>query len=298
MRPAVRDGVGASSIVLPPGAWPHVLAFLCAQFPDISPEIWTQRIARALVLFEDGTPIAMDTPYRAGTRLHYYRELESEPEIPFEAEVLFRDEHLLIADKPHFLPVVPSGRFVQQCLLVRLKHAFKLDALVPLHRIDRGTAGVVAFSLNPASRGRYQRLFPRREVLKEYEALAPHRAELSFPLVHRSRLVEGEPFFRMREVAGEPNSETRIELAQRRGGFSLYRLHPHSGRKHQLRVHLAGLGLPIVNDSFYPELRDEAADDFTRPLQLLARALEFDDPLSGARRRFESRRVLGGSALP
>ena len=288
----LRDGVGASTILPPPGAWTRVLDFLLAKFPDVSAETWAARFARGVVLDEQGAALATDAPYRAGARIHYYRELESEIAIPFDAEVLFRDEHLLIADKPHFLPVVPAGRFVAQSLLVRLKKEFGLDQLVPLHRIDRGTAGIVAFSLNPDSRGLYQTLFPRREVHKQYEALAPHVPELELPLTHRSRLVEGDPFFRMREVEGEPNSETRIEIAERRGEKNLYRLFPVTGRKHQLRVHLAALGAPILNDPFYPELRAEAADDFSRPLKLLARALEFDDPITHKRVRFESRRSL------
>lgn len=294
MKPAipVRAGVSASSFVLPAGTWRSVLDCLCAQFPAQSAETWAQRFERGLVLHEDGSPLPADAAYRTGARIHYYREIDAEPRIPFEAEVLYRDAHLLIADKPHFLPVTPAGRFVEECLLVRLKQALQLDELVPLHRIDRGTAGLVAFSLNPATRSAYQQLFPRREVLKQYEALAPRRPGLGLPLVHRSRLVEGEPFFRMHEVEGAPNSETRIELAARHGALSLYRLYPHTGRKHQLRVHLAALGAPIINDPFYPELRDEADDDYSRPLQLLARALEFDDPLSGERRRFESRRAL------
>lgn len=288
----ILDGVSPSTVQLPAGAWSSVLDFLLARFPDVTAATWRSRMERGQVVDGHGRRIDPASPYVVGSCIHYYRELETEPEIPFEARVIHHDEHLLIADKPHFLPVVPAGRFLQQTLLVRLKKTYGLDQLVPLHRIDRGTAGLVAFSLNPQTRGRYQSLFPRRDVTKIYEAVAPSLPATRFPLTRRSRLVEGEPFFRMREVDGEPNSETRIDVLERRGELSLYRLQPVTGRKHQLRVHLAALGAPIVNDSFYPELRPDADDDYSRPLQLLAKALSFRDPLTGAERHFESRQWL------
>lgn len=288
----VRDGVGPSSVLLPAGAWLRMVDFLCAAFPDIAPTIWQSRLQRGEVVDDAGRPFAADSPYAAGMRLWYYRELAAETPIPFEAEIIHRDEHLLVADKPHFLAVMPAGRFLQQTLLVRLKRETGLDDLVPLHRIDRGTAGLVVFSLNPQTRGLYQSLFPRREVTKTYEALAPALRDLDFPLLRRSRLVEGEPFFRMREVPGTPNSETLIDVQERHGSRMLYRLNPVTGKKHQLRVHLAALGAGIVNDPFYPQLQPEIEDDFSRPLKLLARSIAFTDPLSGLARCFESNRTL------
>jgi len=290
--PPGRDGVGASSLQLPAGSWPSLLAFLQHRFPGVSAATWRERMERGLVLDAGGGPLGTEAAYVPGTRLYYYRELPAEPQVPFEAELLYRDEHLLVADKPHFLAVVPAGRFLQQSLLVRLRNTLGLDQLAPLHRLDRGTAGVILFSTEPRSRGLYQSLFAQRAVTKTYEALAPSLPDTDFPLVRRSRLVEGEPFFRMREAEGPPNSETRIELLERRGELSLYGLQPVSGRKHQLRVHLAALGAPIVNDPFYPDLQPAGEDDYARPLKLLARAIAFRDPISGAERRFVSRRSL------
>lgn len=288
-----RDGLHASHVQVTGGPWSSALEFLVARFPGVDPAHWQQRFVRGRVLGADGGALDARAAVRAGTDLYYYREIDAETPVPFEAEVIFRDAHLLVADKPHFLPVIPAGRHVRESLLVRLRHSLDLPQLAPLHRIDRGTAGLVLFSTDAPSRAAYQALFARREVAKVYEALAPWRADLALPCVRRSRIVRGEPFFRMREVAGEPNSETRVELAEQYGQTARYRLFPLTGRKHQLRVHLAALGIPIHNDPLYPELRSEAADDFSAPLQLLARALEFRDPLDGRTRRFESRRRLG-----
>ena len=291
-KPPQRDGVGASTVQLPPGDWPNLLDFLDARFADVGRAIWQQRFARALVLDSDGEPLGVDAAYRSGQRVHYYRELPPEVPIPFSAEVLHRDGELVVVDKPHFLPVLPSGRYVQETLLVRLRRELGIDALTPLHRIDRDTAGLVLFSCNPATRGTYTQLFAQRAVEKTYEALAPALPQHTFPLAVRSRLVRGEPFFRTQTVDGEANSETRIEIAERRGALNLYRLYPHSGRKHQLRVHLASLGAPIVNDPLYPDVIDVADGDYSRPLQLLAKELRFADPLTGAPRHFVSRRRL------
>src|SRR6185312_9459956 len=287
-----RPDRGASTVHLPPGSWRSALDALCAHFPAISRAQWLDRIARGRVLDGDGVAIDAQVPYRAGMRLHYYREVADEAEIPFVETVVHADEHLVVADKPHFLPVTPAGGFVEQTLLRRLIRRLDNPQLVPLHRIDRATAGLVLFSANPASRAAYQALFRERRIAKRYEALAPPLPALAFPLWRRSRIVRGEPFFRMCEVAGEPNSETRIEVIERGATHWRYALQPVTGRKHQLRVHMAALGAAIMHDTSYPELAEPAVDDYSRPLKLLAQELTFIDPLSGARRRFESRMIL------
>ncbi len=292
----VINGVGPGRVLLPRGSWPRLIDFLIERFPDVSESSWRSRFGRGLVLDAAGQTLDDDAPFTPEKAIHYYRELDDEPSIPYEAAILHQDEHLLIADKPHFLPVIPAGRWLHQTLLVRLKKVTGLDDLVPLHRIDRGTAGVIAFSVNPQTRGRYQSMFPQRVVTKVYEALAPALPVLDFPRTHQSRMVAGEPFFRMQEVPGEPNSETRIEIIEPLGSLARYRLWPVTGRKHQLRVHMAALGAPILNDPFYPDVLTtegpHVPDDFTRPLKLLARGLGFDDPLTGQPRWFESRRSL------
>jgi tRNA pseudouridine32 synthase / 23S rRNA pseudouridine746 synthase len=288
MTPLFTIDTRASTLHLPPGAWATVLDCLCAHFATIDRVQWLDRIARGRVLDGQGVAITPDTPYRAGLRIHYYREVMDEAPIPFTETVLYVGEHLVVADKPHFLPVTPAGEYVEQTLLRRLIHRLGNAALVPLHRIDRATAGLVLFSADPASRAAYQSLFRERRIDKRYEALAPPLPAREFPLQRRSRIVAGEPFFRMRESAGEPNSETRIEVIERGEACWRYALQPITGRKHQLRVHMAALGAPIANDGVYPSLVQRAAGDYTAPLQLLARRLSFIDPLSGEARSFSS----------
>lgn len=284
----VKQGVAPSLLWLQDGSWPGMLAFLVAQFPHIDAATWIARMEKGEVVDRDGSRIAPDTPYRRGRCIYYYRELEEETPIPFAEKILYRDEHILVADKPHFLPVTPSGRFLQQTLLVRLKNSTGLVHLTPIHRLDRETAGVVIFSHDPATRGQYQSLFQKRSMHKVYHALAPSSDSLSFPLTRRSCIVKGEPFFCMRETDGEANAETRIEFLERRGALSLYALYPLTGRQHQLRVHMSALGLPIINDAFYPRALPCKRDDVSSPLQLLAKEIAFDDPLTGLRHHFHS----------
>ncbi|GAB3442121.1 RluA family pseudouridine synthase [Massilia solisilvae] len=289
----IKDGVAPSYLWITETLAGGMLRFLAERFPDVSPESWAARLARGEVVDAQGRALAADSHVRQCMRIWYYRELE-EPEtpIPFEEKVLFQDEHLLVADKPHFLPTIPTGRFLHETLLVRLKRQYDLPHLTPIHRLDRETAGVVIFSHNPATRGKYQSLFQKRAIRKVYEALAAPIAGRAFPFTYRSRMVDGEKFFVMKEEAGEPNSETLVELIEQRGQVARYRLHPHTGRKHQLRLHMASLGAPILNDAFYPVALPCKGDDFSAPLQLLARAIAFDDPLTGEPREFASERAL------
>ena len=287
----VVAGVAPSYLWLPPGSGGSMLAFLRAQFPTVDPASWPRRMARGEVVDGDGRRLAPDSAARAGMRIWYYREVEAETPIPFEETVLFQDEHLVVVDKPHFLPMTPAGRFLRETLLVRLKDKLGVPALTPIHRLDRETAGVVVFSSDARTRGAYQSLFQQRSVRKVYEALAAPLAR-DYPFTYRSRMVDAEQFFVMREVAGEANSETVVELLERHGDLALYRLQPHTGRKHQLRLHMASLGAPIVNDSFYPVALPCKGDDYSAPLQLLARSIGFTDPLTGLKREFFSQRRL------
>jgi tRNA pseudouridine32 synthase/23S rRNA pseudouridine746 synthase len=295
-HPATIDGLAASTLQLPPGTWPTVLDCLCARFPSIGRAQWLDRMARGRVLGADGQALTARSPFRVGLEVRYYREVTDEPRIPFEERVLHVDEHLLVVDKPHFLPVTPAGGHVHETLLARLVRRTGNDDLAPLHRIDRETAGLVLFSTQPSSRARYQALFRGRCIAKEYEALAPALPHLEFPHTRASRIIPGEPFFRMQEVAGSPNSETRIDLLARDGTYWRYRLSPVTGRKHQLRVHMAALGAPILNDATYPDLAERIPGDYSTPLQLLAKRLSFVDPFSGAGRSFASALTLGSPA--
>lgn len=289
--PPMRNGVSPSCVVLPVGGWPTVVDFLEHRFPAVSRAQWLQRMDAGEVIDAEGQQVKAAAAFTPERRLYYYRTVEQEVPIPFEAEVLHQDEHLLVVDKPHFLPVIPSGKYVQETVLVRLKHRLGLPDLSPIHRIDRDTAGLVLFSVNPASRNAYQSLFRHRQVDKTYECIATWNPALPWPVRRESRIGPAEHFMQQTEVPGAPNALTHIAPLEVHSSLARYTLKPVSGQRHQLRVHMAALGLPIVNDGIYPTLTPEGAD-YARPLQLLARAIAFTDPVSGAPRQFTSARSL------
>lgn len=292
--PPARDGVGPSCVVLPSQGKGNMLDFLAQRLPVVTRAAWEQRMLAGDVVDERGDVVAPERPFEGGLRVYYYRSLQEEPAVPFSETVLYQDEHLVVADKPHFMPVTPSGRYLHNTLLVRLKRQLGLPELSPLHRIDRDTAGLVLLSVQQRTRGAYQALFRDKQIHKHYDAIAPWREDLVFPREHASRMEESTQFFRMQEVPGEPNSHTLMQMLEvaRSGAWARYRLTPITGKRHQLRVHMAALGLPLRNDPFYPVVNDPPEGDYSRPLQLLARSLEFVDPLSGLPRRFESARRL------
>ena len=308
--PALRSGVSASRVAVSAGPWRGLLEFLESRFPAVLD--WPARLTRAEVLDASGQPLSASAACVPGAVLWYWRSPPPEPRVPFEIELLHQDAQLVVVDKPHFLPVTPGGRHLHETVLVRLKQQLGIDTLVPVHRLDRETAGLLVFSVQPATRHAYHALLRDRQMHKVYEAIAPWRADLGLPLTHCSRLVRqaGAGFMQTLEVAGAANAETRIELIGRLPApasptqpsdlqpepLAHYRLTPVTGRRHQLRVHLNALGLPIVGDRIYPRLWPEPAPgmapDYRLPLQLLARALAFIDPVSGQPRHFTSRRRL------
>ena len=294
--PATRQGVGPSRVALPAGPWPHLLDFLQQRFPAIAPQVWLARMALGDVMDADGQRItpdaAVQAPYRAHTHLYYYRDVPNEPAIAFHEVILYQDEHLVVVDKPHFLPVVPSGGYLNETVLVRLKRRLGIDTLVPIHRIDRDTAGLVLFSSQPATRAAYAALFSQRRIQKTYEAIAAARPDLPLPSQRRSRIVAADHFMLQREVDGPVNAITHIAVLETLGPLARYQLKPETGQRHQLRVHMMALGRPILNDSLYPVLSPQGALDTRRPLQLLAQQLAFTDPISGTPRHFSSRQSL------
>lgn len=294
-----RDGVDAARVRLPAdpnGAWPTVRDHLVARYGSA---IGTARVdamfAEGAFVGADGRPVPADEPYRAGRCLWFHRDLPAEEPVPFPVGVVYRDERILVVDKPHFLATTPRGRHVTETAVARLRRDLGLPRLQPAHRLDRLTAGLVLFVVRPEDRGAYQTLFRDRRVRKEYEAVAPYDPGLGLPVTVRSHIVKERGVVAAYEVAdAAPNSESRIELVGRRGPLGRYRLVPETGRTHQLRVHMNRLGVPILHDPLYPVvLDDDAPEDFSRPLQLLARVLEFSDPVTGEPLRFESRLRLG-----
>ena len=271
-----------------------VLEYLIAHFPHIPAETWRDRVANGKVTLDDGTTLAIESPYSHGMTVLYSREIAQEPAADVEETILFQDANILVADKPHGMVVTPSGDHVERSLLARLQNRNGLKKLAPVHRLDRETAGVVLFTITTEARARYHELFSSRSVEREYVAVAKlGNAGTSKEWDVRNRLEEGEPWYRRRIAesdAGEPNAITRIQLLESQNGFGFFRLLPETGKKHQLRVHMASIGCPIVGDLLYPDIRERNEHD--SPLQLLAHRLSFIDPLSGEARRFVSTQQL------
>jgi tRNA pseudouridine32 synthase/23S rRNA pseudouridine746 synthase len=294
----IRDGVGPSQVSLPAGGWTCMLDFLVQRFPAIPAAEWRARMAGGDVVDGAGHRVAPQQPYLPYGKLYYYRTVAHEIPNAAQACVLFEDELLVVADKPHFLPVTPSGDYLQETLLVRLRRKLGLNALTPLHRIDRETAGVVLFAKQPTTCAGYHTLFADRAVAKTYQAIAPSNALLQFPLTRTSTLVTSDHFMQMREAPDdaakgrEPNAQTEIELMETRGTSGRYRLRPLTGKRHQLRVHMAALGLPILGDRIYPSLLPRGGDEVGNPLRLLAESIAFRDPVTGEERSFASRQQL------
>ncbi|HBG07186.1 MAG: pseudouridine synthase [Geobacteraceae bacterium GWC2_58_44] len=273
--------------------YPSVLDFLCLRFPKIERSSWERRIAEGKVLGEDGSPITSVSEYAPQKRIFYFREVEHEAPIPFPEQILFQNQDFLVSCKPHFLPVTPGGAYVDECLLHRLRKSTGNDDLVPMHRIDRETAGIVLFSANKRTRVQYCELFRTGKVEKTYHAISAGSVdpEKRAWLVE-NRMVPGAPWFRMETAAGPANARSRIELVETKQGMSRFLLTPLTGKTHQLRLHMSGLGFGILNDRYYPELQPQGPDAFDSPLQLLAKAVKFQDPVTGKQMGFESERKL------
>lgn len=287
-----------SEITLPAinQGWANLYEFLCWQFPRIAPDIWLQRLQDGKVHWFGGEAVTAQTPFSPSRRLCYFREVSAEPQIPFAETIIYQDEHILVACKPHFLPVIPGGEYIHECLLERLRKQLQLPDLVAVHRLDRETAGLVLFSKQAASRAAYYQLFAGGQIEKSYLAVAQIPAEISVTAGQQwqvqNRLEKSDPKFLMQVVAGEVNARSSIELLQRHGRLGLFKLTPHTGKTHQLRVHMLGLGMPLLHDKYYPQLQPKTALDFSQPLQLLAAELSFIDPLCGEKRLFQTSRQL------
>ncbi|WP_238422812.1 pseudouridine synthase [Gordonia sp. 'Campus'] len=295
----IRDGVDATRVVLRSGPELTVGDALLASssLAGLSPHDLEVRAAVGDIVDADGRPVDLDAPSRVNVSLYLYRDLPDEVPIPFDLPVLYRDENIVVVDKPHFLATMPRGRHVTQTALVRLRRELGSDTVSPAHRLDRLTAGVLLFTLRPEVRAAYQDLFAARIARKEYRALAPADEALADPVTVRDRIEKTAGDLRARVVDGPVNAVSEITLVEQTGGQGVYLLRPHTGRTHQLRLHMASVGVPIVDDPLYPDVRPELAarpdrGDFSAPLRLIAHALEFDDPLTGEERRFESMRTV------
>jgi tRNA pseudouridine32 synthase/23S rRNA pseudouridine746 synthase len=245
------------------------------------------KVVAGEVFSADGVVLDARTEMPAGSFVYHYRDLAEEVVVPFDVPVLYRDDNIVVVDKPHFLATMPRGSHIAQTALVRLRRELDLPELSPAHRLDRLTAGVLLFTVRREVRGAYQTMFARGEVAKTYLAVSSAQPDLVGPQVVSNRIIKQRGVLQAQIEPGEPNAETHIEPL----GGGRYRLTPRTGRTHQLRLHMANLGVPIDNDPLYPTVLPVQPVDFTAPLRLIAQRLEFDDPLTGEHRRFVSSRT-------
>ncbi|HKI62354.1 MAG TPA: pseudouridine synthase, partial [Mariprofundaceae bacterium] len=274
-----------SYITLPPlkQPFPSMVDFLDNHFPRVGRDVWLQRLRTGKIHDAEGRVVDESVPYQVNARLRYYREVEAEPRIPFVEKIIYEDDEILIADKPHFLPVTPGGQYVNECLLHRLVARTGNEQLVAVHRLDRETAGLVLFSKRHATRKFYFSLFREGRIDKQYEAIAslPANPEQKTWLVE-SRIERSDVWVVFRNVAGVINARSHIELVEAREDRARFALSPLTGKTHQLRLHMGLIGAHILNDRIYPELQQKSdVVDYANPLQLLAKSLAFIDPLSG-----------------
>lgn len=299
------NGVTASQLFLPPihqiacaNNDYTVLDYLCHSFHHLDK-------AQIIKKFEDGLifakinngflPLSINDYYKdyQNTHIYYYRFIEHEVIVPFEHKIIYENDCFVVVDKPHFLTMSPSGNYVSQTLLTRLKQQLNNPDLTPIHRLDKDTAGLVLFCKNKKHRGAYQSLFADQKIKKHYHAIAKYDADLLFPMTLNLYMTRGNPFYTMMiQDNHKPNSCTHIEILEHNKNYAKYQLTPITGKLHQLRVHLNYLNIPIKNDAYYPTVRHKSMDDFSNPLQLLAKHIEFIDPICNRLYCFDSEQVL------
>lgn len=289
-----RQGLDAAWIRTPKGTqWATLRDHLVERLPRLAPERIDEMFAERGFVDDVGEPLERDAPYRPHVFVWFHRDLPDEVDVPFDIEILYRDDRIVVVDKPHFLSTIPRGSHIQQSVVVKVRRMLGLPELVPAHRLDRITAGVLLLTAERQWRGAYQSMFESRLIEKEYEAIAAAPGAVAMPQLVRSHIVKERGIMQAHELPGrEPNAETHIELVEQRGGLGRYRAVPHTGKTHQIRLHMNTIGLPILGDPFYPVVTGIPVDDFSAPLQLLSKTLRFVDPVDGTHREFRSRRIL------
>lgn len=297
--------------------------YLIARFYPNDPQIIHARFATGEVRLDDGTVLTSDSPYMPGERIWYFRELADEPELPSDIPVLYEDEYVLAIDKPHFLPTTPRGSYIAQTALTKLRVREQNPLLIPIHRLDRPTAGVLLFAKTVEARRPFQMMFQHRQVSKTYRAVAPVPADTAAAeqalsaegLQVRSRIQKIRDQLQVQQLSEEQCAAQGVEsntlttakilrtftpsaqavegwCAEPNREWALYDLAPHTGKTHQLRVHLNMLGSPILGDVLYPQVLPDAPDRPEYPLQLLAYSLHFEHPITGERVDLYSGRSL------
>ena len=345
---AQKNGIDPIQLILPlPEELPTELTpnntvpatiadYLIARFYPNDPQIIHARFDTGEVRLDDGTILTSDSPYMPGERIWYFRELADEPQLPSDMPVLYEDEHVLAIDKPHFLPTTPRGSYIAQTALTKLRVREQNPRLIPIHRLDRPTAGVLLFAKTVEARRPFQMMFQHRQVSKTYRAVAPVPADATAAeqalsaegLQVRSHIQKIRDQLQVQQLSEEqcaaqgvePNTLTTVKILRtftpsaravegwrteptlnenrewKKQEWALYDLAPRTGKTHQLRAHLNLLGSPILGDVLYPQVLPDSPDRPEYPLQLLAYSLHFEHPITGERVDLYSGRSLAAAA--
>lgn len=292
MRPIVqplppRNGLTASRVRAPYSivARDFLAAVIAGQrhrHPEDDAWALDKRFAAGEVRDRRGQVISPGQVLAAGEDVYFYRMPAPEPHVPFSISPVYEDARILVVNKPPFLATVPKGAHITETAVVRLRRATGNEELSPAHRLDRHTSGLLLFTKSREFRGAYQEMFARRTVQKTYHAVSAGPSAVAPGTVWRSRISKVPGDLQAHTVDGEVNAETHVISVSGR----VHVLAPHTGKTHQLRLHMCEAGVPIVNDPLYPAIRDDLMDDFTRPLGLTAYSLRFEDPVDGREREF------------